>query len=83
MTVRLWRRFDEGELDARRAKGEGLPGGPPTVILSSLSGNKPSWLDALEFRRSFGGGMGLGDDMAGRLVVLVVVVVTMIGVGVH
>lgn len=62
--MRLWRRLADGEFDARRASGEGLPGGPPTSILSSCSGTRPTLLDDRELRRSFGGGIGLGDDMS-------------------
>jgi hypothetical protein len=53
--------LDEGEFDTRRAKGEGLPGGPPTVILSSCS---LAALEARDDRRSDAKGMGPGDDMA-------------------
>lgn len=65
--IRLCRRFEEGEFDTRTARGEGLLGGPPTVILSSCSSGQPAQLGLLEEReerRSLGGGMGLGDDMA-------------------
>jgi hypothetical protein len=65
--MRLCRR-EEGEFDTRTARGEGLLGGPPTGILSSCSSAHPPQLALLEERedrRSFGGGMGLGDDMAG------------------
>ena len=60
--MRLCRRLDEGEFDTRRAKGEGLPGGPPTVILSSCS---LAALDDRDDRRSAGNGMGPGEGMAG------------------
>jgi hypothetical protein len=67
LTLRLCRCFDEGEFETRNAKGEGLSGGPPTGILSSLSSGPAAQLalleDEREDRRSFGGGMGLGDDM--------------------
>lgn len=59
---RVWRCFEEGEFDARNAKGEGLQGGPPTG--KSPSAGASLLLDARELRRSFGGGIGLGDDMA-------------------
>ena len=67
--IRLSRFFEEGEFDTRTARGEGLLGGPPTVILSSFSSAQPPQLALLEDReeredrRSLGGGMGLGDDM--------------------
>ena len=67
----LLRRFDDGELDARSAKGEGLLGGPPTTRNSdgsdsaSASLGRPPWAEARELRLSLGGGMGDGDDMAG------------------
>lgn len=60
--MRLCRRLDEGEFDTRRAKGEGLPGGPPTVILSSCS---LAALDERDDRRSAGNGIGPGEGMAG------------------
>jgi hypothetical protein len=71
----LLRRLDEGELETRRAKGEGLPGGPPTIRSSPGSATTSSsvWmgmlalLEARELRLSFGGGMGDGDDMVGWL----------------
>lgn len=58
------RRFDEGELDARSAKGEGLLGGPPTTRNSDGSDSASASFDARELRRSLDGGMGDGDDMA-------------------
>lgn len=74
MATRLFRRFEDGELDALRANGEGLPGGPPTTkpdgseatfrVLLDDSG-RPVLLDEAELRLSFGGGMGDGDDMTG------------------
>lgn len=71
---RLLRRFDEGELDALRANGEGVPGGPPTTSSKVPSGPgmtsvvvvKPLSLDERELRRSLGGGMGDGDDMTAQ-----------------
>jgi hypothetical protein len=60
----LLRRFDEGELDARSAKGEGLLGGPPTTRNSDGSDSASASFDARELRRSLDGGMGDGDDMA-------------------
>ena len=62
----LLRRFDEGELDARSAKGEGLLGGPPTTRNSDGSDSASASFDARELRRSLGGGMGDGDDMDGK-----------------
>lgn len=69
--MRLFRRFDEGELEALRASGEGLLGGPPTTSNSvgspatfRFGAARPALLEARELRRSFGGGMGSGDDMA-------------------
>ena len=68
--TRLFRRFEDGELDALRASGEGLLGGPPTTSKSDGSAAtsrpalaRPALLEARELRRSFGGGMGSGDDM--------------------
>jgi hypothetical protein len=73
--VRLRRRFEEGELETRRAKGEGLLGGPPTIrsspgaaaTSSGVWSGRLALLDdaaeAREFRRSLGGGMGDGADM--------------------
>jgi len=68
--MRLFRRFEEGELDALRANGEGLLGGPPTTsksdgceATSRLEAGGPALIEARELRRSFGGGMGEGDDM--------------------
>lgn len=60
------RRFDEGELDARSAKGEGLLGGPPTTRNSDGSDSASASFDARELRRSLGGGMGDGDDIDGK-----------------
>lgn len=66
----LLRRFEDGELDTRRAKGEGLVGGPPTTRNSdgsdsaSASPGRPPLDEARELRLSLGGGMGDGDDMA-------------------
>ena len=75
---RLFRRFEDGELDALRAKGEGLLGGPPTtsksegagalklllLVLPDVGGaGKPALLEARELRLSFGGGMGDGALM--------------------
>lgn len=57
------RRFDEGELDARSARGEGLLGGPPTTRNSDGSDSASASFDARELRRSLGGGMGDGDDI--------------------
>lgn len=80
MARRLFRRFEDGELDALRAKGEGLLGGPPTTSKSEGSGalkllllefpivggaGKPALLEARELRLSFGGGMGDGALMDG------------------
>lgn len=71
--MRLLRRFEEGEFDARSANGEGLLGGPPTIRSSAGFAATSSadttgilaLLDAREFRRSLAGGMGEGDDMPG------------------
>jgi hypothetical protein len=55
--MRLLRRFDEGELEALSANGEGLPGGPPTTKPSgceAVSVVKPALLDDRELRRSKG-----------------------------
>ena len=49
--------FEFNEFDARIWSGEGLLGGPPTK-------RRPSVDEARELRRSLGGGMGSGDDMA-------------------
>jgi hypothetical protein len=66
------RRFEEGELEALSANGDGLPGGPPTTKPEGstapsgpviVSGVRPVLLDDCELRRSFGGGMGEGEDM--------------------
>ena len=80
MARRLFRRFEDGELDALRAKGEGLLGGPPTTSKSEDAGalrlllfafpmvggaGKPALLEARELRLSFGGGMGDGALMSG------------------
>jgi hypothetical protein len=72
--MRLRRRFEEGELEARRAKGEGLLGGPPTMRSSPGSAATSSGVcsgrlallddaEARELRRSLGGGMGDGADI--------------------
>jgi hypothetical protein len=73
LTIRLRRRFEDGEFDTRRAKGEGLLGGPPTIrnspgsaaTSSGVCSGRLALLEAREFRLSFGGGMGDGADMAG------------------
>jgi hypothetical protein len=62
--MRLLRSFEDGELEALTANGDGSLGGPPTGKLASC--RLASLLDAREFRRSLGGGMGEGEDMAGR-----------------
>lgn len=74
--MRLRRRFEEGEFETRRAKGEGLLGGPPTIRSSPGSAATSSGvcrgrlvlleLDARELRLSLGGGMGDGADMVWR-----------------
>lgn len=64
MTTRLCRRLEEGEFETRRASGEGLPGGPPTAILSSCS---LAALEERDDRRSAGNGMGPRDDMVERV----------------
>lgn len=69
----LLRRLEDGEFETRSAKGEGLPGGPPTMRSSPGSAATSSgvWtgmlalLEARELRLSLGGGMGDGDDMVG------------------
>lgn len=66
LAARLLRRFEDGELEARSAKGEGSAlGGPPTTSRSDgCEGTVvPASLEALELRRSLGGGIGSGDDM--------------------
>jgi hypothetical protein len=73
LATRLFRRFEDGELDALRASGDGLPGGPPTTKPAGagatfrfrllMASCRPAVLEARELRRSFGGGMGEGDDM--------------------
>lgn len=63
-------------MDARRAKGEGLPGGPPTTKPEDseaarsepfVGSGRPALLEEREEReprRSFGGGIGCdGDDI--------------------
>jgi hypothetical protein len=65
--MRLFRCFEEGELEARSASGEGSLGGPPTTTYVSTFRMGAAWLallEARELRRSLGGGMGSGDDMA-------------------
>jgi hypothetical protein len=74
--MRLRRRFEEGEFETRRANGEGVLGGPPTsnswpgsaATSSAVCMGKLALLalDALEFRRLLGGGMGEGIDMFGE-----------------
>lgn len=75
MATRLFRRLEDGELEALRANGDGLPGGPPTTKpdgseatfrLLFVSGS-PALLDALELRRSLGGGIGEGEDMTSEV----------------
>lgn len=54
--------FESNEFDARIWSGEGLLGGPPTGSMASASST--AFDEARELRRSLGGGMGSGDDMA-------------------
>jgi hypothetical protein len=60
--------FEFNELDALICSGEGLLGGPPTRMVTTPPGRR--WrlssllLEAREPRRSFGGGMGSGEDIA-------------------
>ena len=70
--MRLRRRFEEGEFETRRAKGEGLFGGPPTMrnspgsaaTSSGVCSGRLALLLARELRLSLGGGIGDGADMA-------------------
>lgn len=61
--VRL-RFFEFNEFDARICNGEGLLGGPPTG--SKAPTLSVEFEEALELLRSFGGGIGSGEDMAER-----------------